>query len=41
MTTPQLQSLFIVLDFVERWNKQDKEPIVAQAASELKKLLSE
>jgi len=35
------QALAIVLDFVERWNKQDKEAIVAQAASELSELLEE
>lgn len=33
-----IENLKIVLDFVERWNKQDKEPEVAQACLELEKL---
>ena len=39
MNDKQLQALKIVLDFVERWNKQDKEADVAQAARELEDLL--
>ncbi len=30
-----INNLKIVLDFVERWNKQDKEAKVAQAAREI------
>jgi len=39
MNKEQLKSLEIVLDFVERWNKQDKEKEVAQAAYDLSDLL--
>ncbi len=30
-----MQALYIVLDYVERWNKQDKEKSVAYAAEKL------
>lgn len=36
-----IENLKIVLDFVERWNKQDKEPEVAQACLELESLICE
>ena len=32
-------SLSLVLDFVERWNKQDREPEVAEASRKLEKYL--
>lgn len=39
MTDKEIRALKTVLDFVERWNKQDKELEVAQAARELENLL--
>ncbi len=33
MTTQQTESLQIVLDFVERWNKFDKDTETAEAAA--------
>jgi len=33
------ESIEIILDFVERWNKQDKEKEVAEAAEKLKEFL--
>jgi len=39
MKKEQIDALAIVLDFVERWNKQDKEADVAQAANLLEDLL--
>ena len=39
MTKKELKALEIVLDFVERWNKQDKEVEVAHAHHLLETLL--
>lgn len=36
-----IENLKTVLDFVERWNKQGKEPEVAQACVELESLVCE
>jgi hypothetical protein len=41
MNKEQLKSLEIVLDFVERYNKMDKEKEVAQAAYDLGDLLKD
>jgi hypothetical protein len=35
------EPLAVVLDFVERWNKQDQEPEAAQAAAFLETLLTQ
>lgn len=40
MTEEDKNNLKIVLDFVERWNKQDKEKDVAIAARELMELIT-
>lgn len=33
-------ALLLVLDYIERHNKQDKEPVVAEAARQLSNLVS-
>jgi hypothetical protein len=40
LTQDQVQSLKIVLEFVERWNKQDKERMVAYAQEILQELVT-
>lgn len=40
LTGIQEQALRIVLDFVERWNKQDEEQVVAEAQGILEELLT-
>ncbi len=40
LTETQQVQLAKVLDFVERWNKQDKDVDVAQAARDLEELLT-
>jgi hypothetical protein len=40
LTQDQIRALKIVLDFVERWNKQDKERMVAYAQEILGELLT-
>lgn len=39
MTKEQKKQLKIVLEFVERWNKQDKEVEVAEASRKLETLI--
>ena len=41
MNQQQIQALKIVLDFVERWNKQDKDVPVAEAQGILEEFLNE
>lgn len=36
-----VKDLYTILDFVERWNKQDKEVKVAKAANRLEKVLDD
>jgi hypothetical protein len=40
LTQDQCRALKIILDFVERWNKQDKERMVAYAQEILQELLT-
>jgi hypothetical protein len=41
MTEKDKENLRLVLDFVERWNKMDKEVDVADAAEDLQHLICE